>query len=99
MVRSGEDQQNSPGQLNGLNACLLASLPFKLPVFLVFTFLNALSGGAGQGCTATSRLYVQDTIWDQSPDAFKKHTKENTNVGTQFDADTNHLPRIIKAAK
>ncbi|KAK7187856.1 hypothetical protein DPSP01_010901 [Paraphaeosphaeria sporulosa] len=58
-----------------------------------------IMGGAGQVCTATSRLYVQDTIWDKFLDAFKKHTKENTNVGSQFDADTTHPPQINKAAK
>lgn len=56
-------------------------------------------GGAGQVCTATSRLYVQDTIWDKFLDAFKKHTKENTNVGSQFDANTTHPPQINKAAQ
>ena len=56
-------------------------------------------GGAGQVCTATSRLYVQDTIWDKFLEAFKKHTKENTNAGSQFDADTNHPPQVNKAAQ
>lgn len=53
----------------------------------------------GQVCTATSRLYVQDTIYDTFLEAFKKQTKENTNVGSQFDSATNHGPQVSKAAQ
>jgi aldehyde dehydrogenase (NAD+) len=53
----------------------------------------------GQVCTATSRLYVQDTIYDKFLDAFKKQTKESTKIGSQFDADTNHGPQVSKAAQ
>lgn len=53
----------------------------------------------GQVCTATSRLYVQDTIYDQFLEAFKKQTKEGTKIGSQFDPDTNHGPQISKAAQ
>jgi aldehyde dehydrogenase (NAD+) len=52
----------------------------------------------GQVCTATSRLYVQDTIYSEFLEAFKKHTKENTAVGSQFDGATNHGPQISKDA-
>jgi hypothetical protein len=53
----------------------------------------------GQVCTATSRLYVQDTIYDKFLEAFKKQTKENTTIGSQFDSTTNHGPQISKAAQ
>jgi acyl-CoA reductase-like NAD-dependent aldehyde dehydrogenase len=53
----------------------------------------------GQVCTATSRLYVQDTIYEKFLEAFKKQTKESTNVGSQFDASTNHGPQVSKAAQ
>jgi aldehyde dehydrogenase (NAD+) len=53
----------------------------------------------GQVCTATSRLYVQDTIYSEFLEAFKKHTKENTAVGSQFDGATNHGPQISKDAR
>ena len=53
----------------------------------------------GQVCTATSRLYVQDTIYDKFLEAFKKQTKEGTKIGSQFDADTNHGPQVSKAAQ
>ena len=53
----------------------------------------------GQVCTATSRLYVQDTIYDKFLEAFKKQTKESTNIGSQFDASTNHGPQVSRAAQ
>jgi hypothetical protein len=53
----------------------------------------------GQVCTATSRLYVQDTIYDKFLEEFKKQTKENTNIGSQFDSETNHGPQVNKAAQ
>ncbi|RYO48533.1 putative aldehyde dehydrogenase-like protein [Alternaria arborescens] len=58
-----------------------------------------IMGNSGQVCTATSRLYVQDTIYDKFLEAFKKQIKENTKIGSQFDADTNHGPQISKAAQ
>ncbi|KAI4664772.1 uncharacterized protein J4E79_003070 [Alternaria viburni] len=51
------------------------------------------------GIMATSRLYVQDTIYDKFLEAFKKQTKESTKIGSQFDADTNHGPQVSKAAQ
>jgi acyl-CoA reductase-like NAD-dependent aldehyde dehydrogenase len=56
-------------------------------------------GNMGQVCTATSRLYVQDTIYDQFLEAFKKQTKENTSIGSQFSASTTHGPQISHAAQ
>jgi aldehyde dehydrogenase (NAD+) len=53
----------------------------------------------GQVCTATSRLYVQDTIYDKFLEAFKTQTKQNTNIGSQFDSTTNHGPQVSKAAQ
>ena len=61
--------------------------------------LTGLTGGMGQVCTATSRLYVQDTIYDKFLNLFKKHTKENTNIGSQFDANVTHGPQISKTAQ
>jgi len=53
----------------------------------------------GQVCTATSRLYVQDTIYDKFLEQFKKQTKENTIIGSQFDSKTTHGPQVNKAAQ
>ena len=53
----------------------------------------------GQVCTATSRLYIQDTIYDKFLELFKKHTKENTAIGSQFDSNVNHGPQVSKAAQ
>ena len=61
--------------------------------------LNDLAGGMGHVCTVNSRPYVQDTIYEKFLEEFKKHTRENTNIGSQFDATTNHSPQISKAAR
>jgi aldehyde dehydrogenase (NAD+) len=53
----------------------------------------------GQVCTATSRLYVQDTIYDAFLAAFKTQTKENTHIGSQFDSAVTHGPQVSKAAQ
>jgi acyl-CoA reductase-like NAD-dependent aldehyde dehydrogenase len=50
-------------------------------------------------CTATSRIYVQDTVYEKYLEAFKKHTKDNTSIGSQFDSATSHGPQVSKAAK
>jgi acyl-CoA reductase-like NAD-dependent aldehyde dehydrogenase len=71
-------------------------------MFLVDPLLhlaNQNAGNMGQVCTATSRLYVQDTIYDKFLELFKKQTKENTTIGSQFDSNTNHGPQISKAAQ
>jgi aldehyde dehydrogenase (NAD(P)+) len=60
---------------------------------------NQNAGNMGQVCTATSRLYVQDTVYDKFLELFKKQTKENTTIGSQFDSNTNHGPQISKAAQ
>lgn len=53
----------------------------------------------GQVCTSTSRLYVQDTIYEKFLEQFKKQTKESTKIGSQFDSDANHGPQISKDAQ
>ncbi|KAJ4990937.1 aldehyde dehydrogenase [Stagonosporopsis vannaccii] len=58
-----------------------------------------IMGNMGQVCTATSRLYVQDTIYDTFLEQFKKQTKENTTIGSQFDSNVNHGPQVSKAAQ
>ncbi|KAF2850216.1 aldehyde dehydrogenase [Plenodomus tracheiphilus IPT5] len=58
-----------------------------------------IMGGMGQVCTATSRLYVQDTVYDEFLEAFKQQTKDNTVLGSQFHSVTNHGPQVSKAAQ
>ncbi|RYP45864.1 hypothetical protein DL769_011432 [Monosporascus sp. CRB-8-3] len=55
-----------------------------------------IMGGMGQVCTSTSRIYVQDTIYDKFLDRFKEYTMENTTSGSQFDEKTTHGPQISK---
>lgn len=40
---------------------------------------------AGQVCSAGSRVYVQEGIYDKVVDAFKKYVEENVKVGDPFD--------------
>src|SRR5689334_22835368 len=51
----------------------------------------------GQVCTATSRIYVQDTIYEKFVSQFKEYTVANTSVGSQFDEGVSHGPQISKA--
>lgn len=51
----------------------------------------------GQICTATSRILVQDTIYDKFVSAFKTHTDATSQVGDPFKDDTFQGPQITKA--
>lgn len=51
----------------------------------------------GQICTATSRILVQDSIYDKFIDAFKKQVKEVSVVGDPFAEDTFQGPQVTKA--
>ena len=53
----------------------------------------------GQICTATSRIYVQDSIYETFVQMFKKYTVENSKVGSQFDPSVNHGPQISGAQR
>lgn len=52
---------------------------------------------AGQVCTSTSRIYVQDSVYDKFLEEFKKYTQENTTIGSQFDSNVTHGPQISKS--
>ena len=47
----------------------------------------------GQSCCAGSRIYVQDTIYDQFLEKFKQHTNK-IKVGDPFADDTSQGPQI-----
>ncbi|KAF5879124.1 putative aldehyde dehydrogenase protein [Botrytis fragariae] len=51
----------------------------------------------GQICTATSRILVQDSIYDKFIDAFKKQVKEVSVVGDPFAENTFQGPQVTKA--
>jgi aldehyde dehydrogenase (NAD+) len=51
---------------------------------------------AGQVCTSTSRIYVQDSVYEKFLEEFKKYTQENTTIGSQFDSNVTHGPQISK---
>jgi aldehyde dehydrogenase (NAD+) len=50
----------------------------------------------GQICTATSRILVQDTIYDKFIEDFKAHVKQISVVGNPFDESTFQGPQVTK---
>lgn len=51
----------------------------------------------GQICTATSRILVQEGIYDKFIEAFKEQTKSTSQVGDPFKDDTFQGPQVTKA--
>ncbi|KAG9834316.1 retinal dehydrogenase 2, partial [Aureobasidium melanogenum] len=51
----------------------------------------------GQICTATSRILVQEGIYDKFISAFKEHCKETSVVGDPFAETTFQGPQVTKA--
>lgn len=51
----------------------------------------------GQICTATSRVLVQESIYDKFVDAFKEVVKTTSKVGDPFQDDTFQGPQVTKA--
>ena len=51
----------------------------------------------GQICTATSRVLVQEGVYEKFVEAFKKHTEETSVVGDPFKDDTFQGPQVTKA--
>jgi len=51
----------------------------------------------GQICTATSRILVQEGIYSQFVEAFKKHVKQTSVVGDPFNDTTFQGPQVTKA--
>lgn len=51
----------------------------------------------GQICTTTSRILVQEGIYDKFIEAFKKHTLETSKIGDPFAEDTFQGPQVTKA--
>lgn len=48
----------------------------------------------GQVCSATSRILVQDTVYDKFISEFKKYTESVTAIGDVYDDDKSHGPLI-----
>ena len=51
----------------------------------------------GQICTATSRILVQDSIYDKFVESFKETIKSTSKVGDPFAEDTYQGPQVTKA--
>ncbi|QPG73084.1 hypothetical protein FOA43_000389 [Brettanomyces nanus] len=53
----------------------------------------------GEICTASSRIYVQDNIYDQFISKYAKHVEENYIQGSQFTEGVNVGPQVSAAQK
>jgi len=51
----------------------------------------------GQICTATSRVLVQDGVYDRFIEAFKETVKSTSKVGNPFEDETFQGPQVTKA--
>lgn len=51
----------------------------------------------GQVCTATSRIYVQEKVYDKFLEQFKEYTIQNSKSGDPFDENTTHGPQISRS--
>ncbi|EWC44651.1 aldehyde dehydrogenase [Drechslerella stenobrocha 248] len=57
---------------------------------------SGIMGNMGQVCTATSRVYVQESIYDNFIEEFKKYVAEVNVVGDPFDETTYQGPQVSK---
>lgn len=48
----------------------------------------------GQVCTSTSRIFVQDTVYEEFLNRLVQYTKESTIMGSPFDPQVTHGPQI-----
>ncbi|KAL7947613.1 aldehyde dehydrogenase domain-containing protein [Trichoderma barbatum] len=59
---------------------------------------SGIMDNMGQVCTSTSRIYVQDTVYDEFLAKFTEKTKEAaTKIGDPFHEDTYQGPQVSKA--
>lgn len=50
----------------------------------------------GQVCTSTSRIYVEESIYEVFLKEFRKYTEESTKVGGQFEDGVTQGPQVTK---
>lgn len=58
---------------------------------------EGVMGNQGQICTATSKILVQEGIYDDFVEAFKAYTTETSVLGDPFDASTYQGPQVSRA--
>lgn len=56
-----------------------------------------IMGNQGQVCISTSRIYVQERVYDDFVDRFVRATREHHRVGDPFGEDTWQGPQVSKA--
>ncbi|VVT49226.1 uncharacterized protein SAPINGB_P002165 [Magnusiomyces paraingens] len=55
---------------------------------------NGIMSNMGQNCSATSRIYVQESIYDKFVEALKEQTIKESKVGDVFDDTVTHGPQV-----
>ncbi|KAH7007368.1 aldehyde dehydrogenase domain-containing protein [Ilyonectria destructans] len=58
---------------------------------------SGIMDNKGEVCTSTSRIYVQEGIYDKFLEKFVEATKENEKMGKPFDEETYQGPQVSKA--
>lgn len=56
-----------------------------------------IMGNMGQICTATSRVFVHEKIYDKFLELFMAYTAKHSVIGDPFDEATGHGPQVSKA--
>jgi aldehyde dehydrogenase (NAD+) len=55
-----------------------------------------IMSNAGQICSATSRILVQEGVYDEFVDRFAEYTKTTSVIGDPFNEDTSHGPQVSR---
>lgn len=57
---------------------------------------SGIMDNSGQVCTSTSRIYVQEKVYQEFVRRLADFTKQNTVVGAPFDKDVSHGPQVSR---
>ncbi|EME41560.1 hypothetical protein DOTSEDRAFT_156494 [Dothistroma septosporum NZE10] len=57
---------------------------------------TGIMDNSGQVCTSTSRIYVQEKVYDEFVKAFVHFTEHSSRVGAPFEDGVNHGPQVSK---
>lgn len=57
---------------------------------------GGIMDNSGQVCTSTSRIYVQETVWDKFIQSFVKFVESSAVIGNPFDKDVSQGPQVSK---
>ena len=58
---------------------------------------NGIMGNMGQNCTATSRVFIHENIYDEFLQIVLEYVAKHSQIGDPFDDSTLHGPQVSKA--